>query len=165
MLAWKDRPEEIANLLNPAFCGEILRRAIQSYCKQKQARFPFILLYLVLPVVLTRNIRTCMPQGNERPKMHPWIEKNAQVKIGFASKVDNYCEITNEAVLFLSKHNLIEIDDAGTVNLIRFNQTTLLNTDNIEHPDNIFKAARRTGLWFSEASAVSSIFAMWGITL
>ena len=31
MKIWSERPKEIAYLLNPAFCGEILYKAIEGY--------------------------------------------------------------------------------------------------------------------------------------
>ena len=47
---WEDRSKIVANLLNPAFCGEILRRAIVSYNENEENMlFPFSLLYLILP--------------------------------------------------------------------------------------------------------------------
>lgn len=48
---WEDRSKIVANLLNPAFCGEILRRAIASYNdNEENMLFPFSLLYLILPI-------------------------------------------------------------------------------------------------------------------
>ena len=45
---WEDRSKIVANLLNPAFCGEILRRAIVSYNdNEENMLFPFSLLYLI----------------------------------------------------------------------------------------------------------------------
>jgi len=33
---WQNRPIIVANLYNPAFCGEVLRVAIKSYEKEKK---------------------------------------------------------------------------------------------------------------------------------
>ena len=45
---WEDRSKIVANLLNPAFCGEILRRAIVSYNENEENMlFPFSLLLRV----------------------------------------------------------------------------------------------------------------------
>ena len=52
MEIWEDRSKIVANLLNPAFCGEILRRAIVSYNENEENMlFPFSLLYLILPII------------------------------------------------------------------------------------------------------------------
>ena len=53
---WEDRSKIVANLLNPAFCGEILRRAIVSYNENEENMlFPFSLLYLILPIILLKK--------------------------------------------------------------------------------------------------------------
>lgn len=42
MEKWEDRSQIAANLLNPAFCGEIIRRTIAAYNNNEEnAKFPF----------------------------------------------------------------------------------------------------------------------------
>ena len=39
---WEDRTAIVANLLNPAFCGEILRRFIKAYNDKSDNQTSFI---------------------------------------------------------------------------------------------------------------------------
>jgi len=58
MRSWDYRPDEVKNLFNPAFCGRVIYGTISEYQKNTKRDFPFPLIYLVLPLVLPRQIRT-----------------------------------------------------------------------------------------------------------
>jgi hypothetical protein len=51
----KKQSREIRNLLNPAFCGEILRNTIKEYENHDKNDFPFSLIFFILPLVLHQD--------------------------------------------------------------------------------------------------------------
>lgn len=55
---WEDRSEEIAYLLNPAFCGVVLCQFIKTYQQKKESFVPVALLYIVLPLILFPETRS-----------------------------------------------------------------------------------------------------------
>ena len=57
MKRWDQRPFEVRNLFNPAFCGLILFRALQGYEEENPDRMPFSLTLLVLPLCLQKDSR------------------------------------------------------------------------------------------------------------
>ena len=114
MREWSDRSREIANLLNPAFCGEILRRAILAYQADFTQGMPFSLIYTVLPTVMHRKTRE-MIFDSGRKSMHVWLEEVPQVKIGFGTRVKDFKIFTNEAICFLSQHSMIDISENGII--------------------------------------------------
>lgn len=83
MKSWESRPTEVANLLNPAFCGEILSNTISSYHSTTHKNFPFALSFLILPIVLHSPTRRTMPP---RKGMHVWLQENPEIKINFANR-------------------------------------------------------------------------------
>ena len=57
MKRWDQRPFEIRNLFNPAFCGLVLFRALHGYEEQDARGMPFSLSLLVLPLCLHKDSR------------------------------------------------------------------------------------------------------------
>jgi hypothetical protein len=52
MKPWNQRPFEVRNLFNPAFCGMVLFRALHGFEEEDPAGMPFSLSLLVLPLCL-----------------------------------------------------------------------------------------------------------------
>lgn len=59
MKQWDQRPFEIRNLFNPAFCGVVLFRAMQSYEEENSQGMPFS-RSLVLPLCLQKILAKCL---------------------------------------------------------------------------------------------------------
>jgi hypothetical protein len=51
-LSWSDRPTEEARNLNPAFCGELISRAVSEYFRIRRQPFALALSFVVLPLAL-----------------------------------------------------------------------------------------------------------------
>ncbi len=61
---WEDRPTEVANLLNPAFTGALLRRSLEAYSTEIRSGMPFGLAFLVLPMSLHPGTARRFPPGS-----------------------------------------------------------------------------------------------------
>ena len=86
MKRWNQRPFEIRNLFNPAFCGLILFRAMLGYEEEDPRGMPFSLSLLVLPLCLHKDSREVIA-GSPRSYLLKIVEKNPQVQVGFAGRV------------------------------------------------------------------------------
>lgn len=162
MKPWTERPAEIANLLNPAFCGEIIRRTALKYQSEKGKPLPFLFTFLILPLLTDRSVRERIPtQG--APKFHAWVEENPDCKIGLPSKIEQLSQITKEAILFLSKHGCIVLDDEGNLLVKMVNKPSIIDHDEQRHPHNFYKRAEKLGQWFSTSGGPSVVFALLGI--
>jgi hypothetical protein len=159
MIIWERRPIEIASLLNPAFCGEVLRRCIEEYEKVASHPFPFPLLYLVLPIVLHKNTRETIASQRQ---LHVWLQSHEEVKIGFANRTRQLLPITKEALLFLLQVQAISIDEQAQLNTIRYQRRTPSSQKEGEI-NNCYKTAVIIGRWFARAGSVTTIYALWGI--
>ena len=58
---WGQRPQDVANLLNPAFDGLLLYRAVAGYEQENEGGMPFELAFMVLPFVLHQPTRKRLP--------------------------------------------------------------------------------------------------------
>jgi hypothetical protein len=63
---WNQRPIEIRNLFNPAFCGLVMHRAMCGYEEEESSPqgVPFSLTFLVLPLCLHKETREVLLKGN-----------------------------------------------------------------------------------------------------
>ncbi|MEE4577550.1 three component ABC system middle component [Paenibacillus polymyxa] len=161
MKSWSERPEEVANLLNPAFCGEIIRRCIRKYYENTEVPFQYSLIFLILPIVLHRGTREKI-QSSTRKQMHVWIQENQKVRIGFAARAKNLVPVTKETLAFLMQLKAIHINKDGSIKITKYKKTNLASHNDGEIAD-ILKKAETIGKWFANAGTTSTIYTMWGV--
>lgn len=159
MNSWETRPTEIAHLLNPAFCGELLRRAIRTHNAVNPRLIPFPLLFLVLPVVLHRETRESI-SATTKEQMHVWLQDHQNARIGFAERAKSLVPITREAIAFLMQIGAIAVDERAGVRLTRYVARQVPVSAEITDCQ---KKAEILGRWFARAGAPAAIYTMWGV--
>ncbi len=95
MKRWDQRPFEIRNLFNPAFCGLVIFRALNGYEKENSRGMPFSLSLLVLPLCLYKSSREIIA-NNPRSYLLKTTEMNPEIMIGFAERVTQMLPYTFE---------------------------------------------------------------------
>lgn len=160
MKVWHERPTEIAYLMNPAFCGALVAYVIERYKEETGDSFPFLLTYLILPLILHKETREKI---NSRTKMAVWIEINQPILIGFAQRVKSFVEITHETLDFLLNAGMVKMKDNAlleTTSVIKQNKVRKLADEEIL---NCFKKAKHLAKWFAHSGTVETIYIHWGI--
>jgi len=161
MPSWTERPTEIANLLNPAFCALLLAQAVRGYQEESAAGMPYALAFLVLPLVLHKPTRDALP-NSIASRMHPWLETNQQAQVGFADRCIAVADYTKEALIYSVALRLLRIGaDARLETAFQRMRRPTWPTDS--EPFACFDGARFLGRWLSHAGQTATIFAMWGI--
>jgi hypothetical protein len=117
MKFWHDRPIEIRNLFNPAFCGVLLARAIKAFEAEDARGISFSLALLVLPLSLHRHSRQTICASNKAYFLKV-VEKNPELLIGFSERVRSYLPYTFEAFGLLMQMGCIQITDEGRIKLL-----------------------------------------------
>jgi Family of unknown function (DUF6521) len=112
MQPWSNRAVEEANLFNPAFCATLLAKTVEEYGKKTQSPFPFVLSFLVLPIVLHQATRGALPSSTITSLL-PWVQDNREHLINFALRVTRLSSITREAILFGVSHQTLALDGNG----------------------------------------------------
>jgi hypothetical protein len=160
-LRWDQRPRDVAYLLNPAFCGEIMRGCIKSYQKTAQRPMPFPLLFLILPIVLHKSTREVMPQ-TARIRMYSWLQANPQVKVGFAQRARTLLSASKETLVFMMQFGVLTVDNDAMLSAPLKSPKKIRKLKNGEVAD-CFKRAELLGKWFANSGSSISIYTMWGI--
>lgn len=163
---WENRPLEIRNLFNPAFCAHLIHDALKGYQQEKNEGMPYPLLFLILPVILHKQTRDSLPRGVST-KFHVWLNKNSHLRVDFAQRTRDLVSITREALYFGIDSGHITMSDADTFISTKkpFKKTTeLLKSElDISEISEIRKRAPFMGRWYGQAGTVASIYVMWGI--
>jgi hypothetical protein len=161
MISWHRRPVEIANLLNPAFCGEIIRRSAQAYQEISSKAFPYPLAFLILPIVLHKRTRELIAM-KRRKLLHVWLEDNPEVKIGFAERAAEFVPLTKEALIFMLQMNVMTIETNAMLKILPFKKVTVQGLENQEIAD-CYRQAEFVGRWFARGGTIETIYIMWGV--
>jgi hypothetical protein len=159
MLPWGQRPFEVANLFNPAFCSVLLEEAIANFEEKAHKGMPYALVFIILPIVLHKPTRDLLPRST-RTRLSVWLQRSTQVRIGFAERARRLVPYTKEALIFGMSHGAIDVDTDG--NLI-----CASNTKNLwERGTETYSCQNKSGLlgrWFALSGEARTIFTMWGV--
>lgn len=112
MKTWNERPFEIRNLFNPAFCGVVLLRALQGYEEEDVSGMPFSMALLVLPLCLHRVSREIL-SNNQRGYLLKTVSDNPQMLVGFAERTNGLLPYTFEALGFTMQLQSFEVTREG----------------------------------------------------
>lgn len=117
MKRWDQRPFEIRNLFNPAFCGLVLFRAIRGYEEEDARGMPFSLSLLVLPLCLHKDSREIFAVGS-RSYLLKNTEENPQVLVGFADRATAMLPYVFEGFGLLMDRDCILVADGGRLQTV-----------------------------------------------
>lgn len=117
MKRWDERPFEVKNLFNPAFCGLVLFRALQGYEEENPDGMPFSLALLVLPLCLQKDSREVIAD-NPRSYLLKIIEKNPQLLVGFADRAHDLLPFALEAFGMLMERECFVVTPEGRLKTV-----------------------------------------------
>lgn len=159
MKSWFERSPEVSYLLNPAFCARILYGSIVSYKKECQRDFPFVLSYLVLPIVLHKETRQRIKTVTH---MQVWLQKNQELLIGYAKRTKSLVPITSESIEFLLQNTTASFNGDNIV-ITHPLKPSKLKSISDEEMIECFHKAEAVGKWFARNGTVENIYQSWGV--
>jgi hypothetical protein len=165
MLAkWNLRPQDVANLLNPAFDGLLILRALSGYLHEAGVGMPFATTFLVLPFVLHEPTRKRLP-SKVTTHLATWLQDERDALLGFADRTADLVPYTQEALSFLLHHNLIQFDINGRVILggAKLNPGSSTLTAASEEVRDCHKSALAVGRWLALSGNVQTVYSLLGI--
>ncbi len=116
MKPWDQRPRELRTLLNPAFCGLLIARAVIAYEEKCGKPMPYSLVLLVLPISLHPSTRDIF---NSKPRAYLTTisSDHPEIQIGLAERTRGLMPYCMEALSYLSERNLIEVSGQGGISV------------------------------------------------
>jgi hypothetical protein len=116
MKLWNQRPREIRNLFNPAFCGLVLARGVEGFNKEVNRPMPFSLTLLILPLCLHKRTRDQIKEGN-RAYFTKILQDHPEIRVDLARRARGLLPYTMEAFAYLTSCGAIDVDVSGCVAL------------------------------------------------
>lgn len=160
MKPWHERPIEIRNLFNPAFCGLVLSRAMTGYEEDDDRGIPFSLLLLILPLCLHKETRSVLAKGS-RSYLLKAIETHPEILVGFPRRTTGMMSYTFEALGLLMQLGCFEVTADGRLKSIekRVRKSLTGTPESLE----IQRVARFVGKEFARVSDRVTIYTSLGI--
>ena len=160
MKRWDQRPFEIRNLFNPAFCGLVLFRALQGYAEEDARGMPFSLSLLVLPICLHKDSREVIA-SSPRSYLLKTAEKHQQVVVGFADRVTQMLPYGFEGFGLLMERGCISVAVDGRIHPVP--KTVRKAIDGTDETITCQKVARIIGREFARISDRATVYTTFGI--
>jgi hypothetical protein len=163
MRVWEQRPVEVANLLNPAFCAILIRQTIQGYSVDFPQGMPYSLSFLILPLVLHENTRSSLPKiYNPKSKIHSWIHIHPEIKAELPDRVKSLKPYSQEAIIFGLQRKVFRVGDHGLL-IITQKKLEKPKWDTGSEPQTCYKKSLQIGRLFANTGDEGIIFTLLGI--
>lgn len=114
MKPWNQRPREIRNLFNPAFCGLVLARGVEGFSETVSRPMPFSLTLLILPLCLHKRTREQIKEAN-RAYFTKILQEHPEIRVDLARRARGLLPYTMEAFAYLMSCGAIAVDDSGCI--------------------------------------------------
>jgi len=159
MKYWNERIQEIANLLNPPFCASIIYSVLYEYQKTKGFPMPFVLTYLILPIILHKNTREII---NSKTNMIVWIQRNPTVLVGYPQRAKSLVPFTNEALEYLLLQKNVSFEAFG-LNVIKPLSKAVMGKTKDSEILECYNKSEHLGRWFAQIGNEENIYTAWGV--
>jgi len=114
--SWNDRPFEVRNLFNPAFCGGLLYNSLKEFKKHNSSGIPYSLVLLILPLSLHKSTREKLCKYSRRHLLRI-LDENPEMLINFPDRVRSLLPYTMEALGLLLQYEAIHINEHGHIDV------------------------------------------------
>lgn len=160
MRRWDQRPFEVRNLFNPAFCGLVLFRAMQGYEEEDPRGIPFSLSLLVLPLCLQKDSRQIIA-ASPRSYLLRVTEKNPQMHVGFADRTAVMLPYALEAFGLLMERGCIVVEPDGRLRTVP--EKVRKTVTGTEETKSCQRVARIVGKEFARIADRVTVYTTFGI--
>lgn len=160
---FSDLTHEEFNLHNPAYCGFLIYSAVRGYSSIDKNGINPALLYLCLPIILTKSISSRFPKTS-KTSLIAWLVANEDCFLSFHKKVTSYFEITHGALDFVYEKGLLTITKD---HYIVANNSKLAQSPSLFSKSDTMKkqlsSSKLLGRWLANSPDATTIFSVLGI--
>jgi len=154
----QETPYDLRILFNPPYCGLVIVSFIEHYTSKTKKEFPPSLLFLILPLTLNKQYLELFSK-NPKQNLYQIVEKNSEKFFKIPNIIENYIEITNETIFFLTESNVLSFIDEKII----INKKNIKITSSINHVD--LKGIKSVSNTLAKINDIPSIFLTLGVKL
>lgn len=157
---WRERPADVANLLNPAYCTILLKKMCDGFQSKPADGMPFALAFVGLPLVLHRTSAELLPT-TARTKLPIWLYQNPELLFDFGARAAQLAPYIRQAISYGLLHHAIRLTERGAI--VALPIKALKGWEEAPSPRTAVKHATLVGKLFATVNDVATIFAMFGV--
>lgn len=157
---WEQRPQQLRDLFNPAFCAAILCEGVREFAKEQSPPLglPFVMSYLLLPMSLHAETRKALPRSTITPFTN-WVGHHPEILIGLRDRVAGFREITSEAIRYGIAGGILDMLNTGHLVHVPYRPTGLsVARSASDEVEKCFKAVRDLSRWFRRVPDATFLF-------
>lgn len=158
--SWRERPADLANLLNPAYCTILLKKMCDGFQSKPSAGMPYVLAFVGLPLVLHRTSAELLP-STARTKLPIWLHQNPELLFDFGARAIQLAPYIREAISYGLSHRALHLTERGE--LVGAAIKGLKGWEEAPPPRTAVKQAALVGKLLATVNDVATIFAMFGV--
>ena len=161
---WPERPPVVANLLNPAYLGVLLRTSVDKYCSVDGTGMPFPLIVLCPVMVLHPGTASQVPKTARKP-FHAWLSADGheEVLLDFPARFGALVPYLKESIIFCVERDVIRIAPGGRFTAgVKLKGITAYPKRNEEIKEHI-RAAGILGKMLAGAGTAATVYALMGV--
>lgn len=163
MRKWRERTREEAELLAPPFCSLVISASVIGYSREEASGMPYVLPFLVLPIVLHKQTRDSLPR-DARTSLAAWLDDNEQSRIMFCERARALAPFAREALLFGVVHGLMDLGEGGRLTTVLAENSVLaMRRKTSGEVRDCITRGQFTGRWFGAAGSAETVMALWGV--
>jgi hypothetical protein len=153
----------VAHLLNPAFLAAVLARTVSGYRAQRTEPMPWLLGFLVAPLVLHGSTRERLPRAVTTP-LAAWLTANPDLRVGFADRMSALLPFVREGLVFALAHKAITLASHGTLDIgTGFHFAKLIPEATDSSENDCLTRATFAGKWLARAGSATTAFTLFGV--
>lgn len=150
---------------NPAFCAYALAGFTRTYLTLNVDGPEVPSCYVALPIALSGDLAVTFNGTNRRTGLLEWLNRNPQVQIQLAARVNASMSIVTEAIRFGCFSHILVMNEDGKIRLGPQNIKKSVLGELGDEPTRTIKYAERLGYWFAMAGSPRTSFDMMGLTV
>ena len=165
MSRWNERTIEEQRLLNPSFCSMLLWFSSLGHSgfSHEQTGISFEECFLVLPMVLHREIRESLPT-KITTSLAVWIGDNPLAPPTIADRARALVPFTKEAIRFAGGYGVLQFERTTVrANLDWRKRMAAALADSSDEVHNCAKRAEFVGRWFAKTGNTETVMSLMGV--
>lgn len=159
MTASSSRPSVVSTMLNPALLAAVIATSAEGHQKESGDGVPWILSFVVAPMVLHRGTRAALP-ATTRTHLATWVSRNPVLRANLPQRALGLVEPVRVGMRFGITHGILRVHGDRVVAIPRRRPRGFQTPTEL---DEILRKANLMGRWLSKTNSPATVLAVLGM--
>ncbi|MEK3742406.1 three component ABC system middle component [Brevibacillus fluminis] len=156
---------DVFSITNPALGSLVIWSFLQGYEENEKSGCSFPLLFLPLPLILSKSIRDEFKGTNAETGLYTWITRKQNVLINLDLRINKCSDLTRNAIIFGCTNEILVIRENGKLHSNNKGVYKGRINNSSDEVKEMINVSKKLGIWLSQINSTSSILNSLGLTL